>query len=377
MARPQVKRRRIALVVLGAAALAALALGIALGADRSGRRLSAAEQLSVPMLAGQRIIVGFPGTHIPDAVREMIREGRIAGVILFADNFPGRSAGRRLISRLQHVPRPPGMRDKLLVMTDQEGGLVKRISGAPTTSAASMGARGTSFSREQGRRTARNLLTVGVNVNLAPVLDVARPGGVIAATDRGFGSSVQRVKDTGVAFANAMGKRGMAATAKHFPGLGAATGNTDFGVQRIRLSKRTLRRVDEAPYERYAAIQGALVMLSTAIYPAYSGKPAAFARPIATRELRVRLGFHGVSITDALGTAAVAAFGGTAKAGLSAAKAGTDLLLFTDYRAGARAYRALRRKLRSRMLDRRRFERSVQRVLALRHRVSRDLNATR
>jgi beta-N-acetylhexosaminidase len=367
-------RRRIALVVLGATAIAAFALGGALGAQRSERRLSAAEQLSVPKLAGQRLIVGFPGTNVPAAVKEMIRQGRIAGVILFSDNFPSRAAGRRLIARLQHVPRPQGLRDALLVMTDQEGGLVKRIGGAPTASAAEMGARGTSFSREQGRRTARNLRNAGVNVDLAPVLDLARPGGVIAETHRGFGSTAGRVKNTGVAFANAMQKRGMAATAKHFPGLGAATENTDFAVQRIRLSKRTLRRLDEAPYERYIAIRGALVMLSTAIYPALSEKPAAFARPIATRELRVRLGFHGVSITDALGTAAVGAFGGPAKAGLSAAKAGTDLLLFTDYRAGARAYRSLRRKLRSGALDRARFERSVQRVLALRHRASRDLN---
>ena len=78
--------------------------------------------------------------------------------------------------------------------------------------------------------------------------------------------------------------------------------------------------------------EGAMVMLSTAIYPAYSPKPAAFARPLATRELRVRLGFRGVSISDALGTVSAGAFGGPAKAGLAAAKAGTDLLLFTDYR---------------------------------------------
>ena len=171
-----------------------------------------------------------------------------------------------------------------------------------------------------------------------------------------------------------MQKSGVAATAKHFPGLGAARRNTDFAVQRIRLSKRRLRRIDELPYRRFVAGRGAMVMLSTAIYPAFSPKPAAFARPLATRELRVRLGFRGVSISDALDTASAGAFGGPAKAGLAAAKAGTDLLLFTDYQAGARAYRALRRKLRSGDLDRSRFERSVQRVLVLRHRAGRDLD---
>ena len=369
------KRGRLALVLLAVAALAAFGLGIALSADGSDpRERSAAEALPASKLAGERIVVGFPGTRVPGAVKRMIRRGRIAGVILFSDNLPSRSAGRRLIARLQHVPRPKGVRDPLLVMIDQEGGLVKRIGGAPRASARTMGARGTAFSRRQGRLTGRNLRNLGTNVNLAPVLDVARPGGDIAATDRGFGSSARRVRATAVPFAKAMQKVGVAATAKHFPGLGAARRNTDFAVQRIRLSKRRLRRVDELPYRRFIAGRGAMVMLSTAIYPAFSPKPAAFARPLATRELRVRLGFRGVSITDALGTVAAGAIGGPAKAGLAAAKAGVDLLLYSDFQAGARAYRGLRRKLRTGDLDRDRFEHSVQRVLVLRHRAGRDLD---
>jgi beta-N-acetylhexosaminidase len=368
------KRGRLALALLAAAALAAFGLGLVLSANGSEpRERSAAEALPASKLAGERIIVGFPGTGVPEAVKRMIRRGRIAGVILFSDNLPSRSAGRRLIARLQHVPRPKGVREPLLVMIDQEGGLVKRIGGAPRASAQTMGARGAAFSRRQGRLTGRNLRNLGTNVNLAPVLDVARPGSDIAATDRAFGSSPRRVRATAVPFARAMQKVGVAATAKHFPGLGAARQNTDFAVQRIRLSKRRLRR-DALPYRRFIAGRGAMVMLSTAIYPAFSPKPAAFARPLATRELRTRLGFHGVSITDALGTVAAGAFGGPAKSGLAAAKAGVDLLLYSDFQAGARTYRGLRRKLRNGDLDRGRFERSVQRVLVLRHRLGRDLD---
>ena len=125
----------------------------------------------------------------------MIRDGRVAGVILFAANLPSRASGRRLIAELQSIHRPAGLRDPLLIMVDQEGGLVKRIDGAPAVSAAQMGARGSGFSSEQGRRTAANLRDVGVNVDLAPVLDVARPGGDIAETERGFGSTPARVAD--------------------------------------------------------------------------------------------------------------------------------------------------------------------------------------
>jgi beta-N-acetylhexosaminidase len=306
-------------------------------------------------------------------VRRSIREGSLAGVILFAENFPTRAAGRGLIEALQRIPRPPGLRDPLLVMVDQEGGLVKRIDGAPTASAAEMGARGGSFSREQGARTAANLANAGINVDLAPVLDVARPGSDIAATERGFGSTPERVAATAVPFAAALQEGGVAATAKHFPGLGSARLNTDFAVQRVGLSKATLRRIDESPYRRFVESGGEMVMLSTAIYPALSPKPAAFARPIATGELRDRLGFDGVSISDALETVSVDAFGGPAKAGVAAARAGTDILLFTDHRAGARAEAALLRGLRSGSLRRADFEASAERVLRLRSRLSRQV----
>lgn len=368
-----IRRRRIAAAAGCGLAIAAFAFGAALGYDRAPAprpTQSAASRLSLAQLAGQRIVIGFAGAEAPAAAVRMIREGGVAGAIFFADNLPSRAAGRRLVRRLQAIPRPAGLRDPLLVMVDQEGGLVKRIDGAPSASAQQIGIRGAAFSRRQGRATAANLDDVGVNVDLTPVLDVARAGGTIAETDRGFGSTAAQVAATAVPFAAGLQDGGVAATAKHFPGLGAAAENTDFTVQRIDLSKRVLRAVDEAPYRRFVALGGAMVMLSTAIYPTFSPEPAAFARPIATGELRSRLGFEGVSITDALESVAVRSFGGPEAAGLAAARAGTDLLLFTDYRAGRRAGRALLRALRAGSLDRAFSEDSVGRVLRLRHRLS-------
>jgi beta-N-acetylhexosaminidase len=365
-----IRRRRTAAVFACGLAVGAFAVGAALGDRAASPAPGAASRLTLPQLAGQRIVLGFEGTEVPAVVRRMIRTGRAAGAILFADNFPSRDAGRRLIRSIQSLPRPPGLRDPLLVMADQEGGLVKRIEGAPTASARTMGARGAAFSRAQGSRTARNLRNVGVNVDLAPVLDVARPGGTIAETDRGFGSSAGRVSATAVPFAAGLQGAGVAATAKHFPGLGAASLNTDFAVQRIGLSKQALRRIDEAPYRAFIAAGGEMVMLSTAIYPSLSPKPAAFAPAVARGELRERLGFEGVTITDALDTVAVRAFGGPAKAGRAAARAGADLLLFADPGQAGRAFRALLRGLRSGSFERWEFESAAGRVLRLRHRLA-------
>jgi len=369
--RTTIRRRRIALAAVCGLAAGAFAFGAALG-DGPPPRPPAASTLTRPQLAGQRIVTGFSGTAVPRHLVRSIRAGEVAGVILFADNLPSRPAGRRLIRSLQAIPRPPGLRDPLLVMTDQEGGLVKRIGGAPTASARTMGARGAAFSRAQGRRTAANLRNLGVNVDLAPVLDVARPGGTIAMTDRGFGASAARVTATAVPFAAALQAGGVAATGKHFPGLGAARLNTDDAVQRIGLSKRTLRRVDEAPYRHFVRIGGDLAMLSTAIYPAFSPRPAAFSRAIATGELRRRLGFRGVSITDALDTVAVHAFGNIAKVAEAAAEAGADLLLYTKPGDAARAHRVLVSLVRSNELPRSSFEESVGRILRLRHRLGRS-----
>lgn len=356
----------MALGVLVLLAIGAFACGATLGDEPGPAKPSVAETLPAKQLAGQRIVAGLPGTSISPALRAAIGEGRVAGVVLFAENFPSRAAGRRLIAQLQGIKRPPKLRDPLLIMVDQEGGLVKRFGGAPTASAREMGARGAAFSSRQGRATAANLRELGINVDLAPVLDVERAGGVIAETERSFGATAAKVEATAIPFAKALQAGGVAATGKHFPGFGAATENTDFSVERIDLSKEELRAVDEKPYAAFAAAKGKLVMLSTAIYPAFSDRPAAFTRAIVTGELRNRLGFEGVSITDALETPAVEDFGGTAKAAVTGARAGADLLLFARLGPAERAWRALVGKLRSHRLDRTEFEAAAQRVLDLR-----------
>ncbi|MFL5898722.1 MAG: glycoside hydrolase family 3 N-terminal domain-containing protein [Solirubrobacterales bacterium] len=363
---PAARRRRWgALGVLLCLAAAAFALGASLGDGQSPRR-GPATKLSLRQLAGERIVVGLSGTGVGRGLRAAIRRGQVAGVVLFAANLPSRAAGRELIAKLQGIPRPPQLRSPLLVMVDQEGGQVKRLSGAPSASAQAMGARGAAFSAREGRRTGAGLRDVGVNVDLAPVLDVGRPGGVIAATERSFGATAAAVSATAIPFAEGLQGAGIAATGKHFPGFGAARGNTDFSVERIDLSKRELRTVDEQPYAAFAAAGGRLVMLSTAIYRAFSNRPAAFTRSIATGELRNRLGFDGVTITDALETPAVEHFGSPAAAAVAGARAGSDLFLYVHLRPAMAARRALLARLRSAALDRAGFVAAVERVLALR-----------
>jgi beta-N-acetylhexosaminidase len=343
-----------------------LALILSAAVLAAGAPQPAAADLGDAQLVGQRLVAGFQGKNVPGDLRKRIAAGRIAGVILFDSNFDSRSEARRLIGELQSIDRPRGLREPLLIMVDQEGGLVKRLPGPPSMSAEQMGAAGRSTCRKQGAATGRMLGRTGVNVDLAPVLDVARPGSVMDDEDRSFGRDPDLVAACGGAFASALERKGVSPTAKHFPGLGAARLNTDSAVQRIDLSKSRLRETDEAPYRAFAdgGARDRLVMISSAIYTAFGNRPAAFTPAVVRSELRRRLGFRGVSITDALETASTDAFGGPTRAAKLAARAGTDLLLFAGLDAAKHAAKALRP-----MADGKRFRNSVERVLGLRARL--------
>src|SRR3954470_13007020 len=242
----------------------------------------------------------------------MISSGQIGGVILFDGNVGSRRSVRRLTSQLQAIRRPASITQPLLISVDQEGGLVRRLPGPPKPSARVIGARGAAYAERLGRATGQSLHSMGLNVDLAPVLDIGRPGRAIEQEGRTFARTRAAVSQLGVGFARGLAMGGVAATAKHFPGLGAARINTDNAVQKIRLPAAKLRAVDEQPFGSFAKAAGAMVMLSTAIYPSLSGKPAALSREISTGELRDRLGFQGVSITDALGSVSARAVGGPA-----------------------------------------------------------------
>jgi beta-N-acetylhexosaminidase len=220
--------------------------------------------------------------------------------------------------------------------------------------------------RALGRATGRLLRSVGVNVDLAPVADVAPPRSVIGGQLRSFGGDPARVGQLASAFATGLAGAGVAATGKHFPGLGAAAVTTDEAPVQIALTRAQLRAVDLAPYADLVRARVPLVMLSTAVYPALDRRPAALSRVVVQGELRGRLGFRGVTVTDALDTPALAPCGGPAAAAAAAAAAGCDLILTGSYSEGVRAADAMTAGLRSGRLRQEPFHESVARILALR-----------
>ena len=290
-------------------------------------------RLTPSQLAGQRVVYAYAGLTPPASLLRAIRAGEAAGVIFFTNNISSRAQIRGVISRLQKASLASPVHTRLLMLTDQEGGEVRRLAGAPALSEKQIGNSSdpVAGARAAGAGAGHNLAGVGIDVNLAPVLDVYRqPGNFIDQFQRSYSRRATVAARLGAAFISAQQPIGVAATAKHFPGLGAAaqSQNTDAGPVTLNVSLTRLRSVDEAPYASALKAKVKLVMTSWAIYPALDARrPAGLSAAVIGGELRRRLGFGGVTITDGIDAGAVAPFGSLSRRGLLAAQAGADLIL--------------------------------------------------
>ena len=319
-------------------------------------------------LVGQRLMVRMGDEATPELI-EAAREGTIGGVIMFPapDVVPATAA--RQVKRLQRAAAK-GDNPPLLVAIDQEGGEVKRLpAGPPQRSPAELGSLGdASAARAEGEQTAAFLRQFGVNVDLAPVLDVPGPGSFIAG--RAFADDPGTVAEVGVAFAAGLEQGGLAATAKHFPGLGLATINTDLAPRVVEAPLSDLR-AGLVPFEAAIASGIDIVMVGSAVYPALDrGAAAMLSERIVTGELRDRLGFDGVVITDDLEAGSIGAELAPADAAVEAAAAGADILLLATGAAPGPVAQRVRRALARGELERAAAEQSYLRIAELKRMVA-------
>jgi beta-N-acetylhexosaminidase len=325
-------------------------------------------------LAGQRIIGSYPGLTPPASLLADISQGQLAGVIFFGDNIAGDTQIAGVIRQLRQAQARSPVQVPLLLMTDQEGGLVRRLPGQPALSEKQIGqsANATAAATAAGTAAGQNLASVGMNVNLGPVLDVYyQAGNFIDEYQRSYSSNPAAVATLGRAFITAQQKAGVAATAKHFPGLGSAakTQDTDAGPVTLTASLSKLRSTDEVPYPAAVSAGVKLVMVSWAVYPALDARrPAGLSPAVIQQELRGRNRFNGVTITDALEAGALKAFGTTSQRAVLAAAAGMDLILCAaqDVSQSETATAALADALTSGQISPATFSATVGRVTALR-----------
>lgn len=342
-------------------------------------RTGLASRLTLGQIAGQHVVYAYDGMVPPPGLISLIRAGEAAGVILFSQNIESVTQIASVTRELQVAAKASPIHAHLLIVVDQEGGEVRRLPGAPDLSEKQIGESDDplALAQQAGTQAGLNLRSAGINVNLAPVLDVFRqPGNFIDSYGRSYSSNPTIAGELGATFIHAQQRESVAATAKHFPGLGAAATdqNTDEVPVTLNVQLGELRQVDELPY-RYAMLAGVkLVMTSWAIYPALDPqRPAGLSPIVIGRELRHRLGFKGVVITDSVSAGALARYGSVGERAVLAARAGADLIICSGIDAatntpatGIAVLRALREALADGDLSLTRAEQAASAVIALR-----------
>lgn len=343
-----------------------------LAADRVQALL---ERMSVEEKVGQLFLVFFQGATLSPALSEMVSTYHIGGVVLFAlsGNIESPEQLARLNGEAQALALAEGAGIPLFVAIDQEGGPVSRLTDGFTVFPSNM-ALGATGSVDQARAMAAvmaaEMRAVGINMNLAPVLDVNdNPDNPVIGL-RSFGSSPELVARLGLAMIETYQANGILATAKHFPGHGNTAVDSHVGLPVVNGSRQRLDAVELAPFRAAIAANVGAIMTAHVIMPAIEptqGLPATLSQRVLTELLRQQLGYDGLIVTDSLGMGALGGYQAQEVATL-AFMAGADVLAFgadighspAEQKA---AYDYLLRQVQQGAVTQERLDASVRRIL--------------
>ena len=335
---------------------------------------SGSDALTLDMAVGQMMAASFSGPTITDGLRHLILDEKVGTVLIFGDNFSDSASLARLTANLQVLGREAGLPAPLLIAVDEEGGRVMRITDgvAPLPSQLELGAGGPQAVRDAVGANASGLHALGVQLNLAPVADLRTNPADAVIGDRSYGGDPAAVGQLVAASINGMHDGGVAATLKHFPGLGGAAGDPHAAMP-----------TDAETLDQWAATQarsfqagidaGADAVMTTAlVVPGLdpSGTPALFSRTVVTGLLRERLHFQGVIVTDGLGMGGITMLYNLPDATVAAVRAGNDLVLLNSGDAAYEqsAIEAVKQQVRGGSIPIEQIQASAGRVIALRAR---------
>lgn len=294
-------------------------------------------------LCGQLVMTGISGKGVlSKASRALLEEVPVGAVILFGYNVPEEASG--LVPELeeaQTLARASASGIPLFVAIDHEGGEVFRFKRGVTVlpSARELGERGPAAAREAGATAGRELKTLGVSLNLAPVVEALDGRNAAFLKTRAFSGDPGKAGELATAFLAGQQAQGTAATAKHYPGNGSSDPHAF--VPKVDVSLEELGERFDPPFR--SAIEGGVsaVMLSHARFPALDPElPASLSGAVIAR-LKETLGFRGIVLTDDLHMKALSGEGGVGEAAVRAVLAGADMVMTSGGQGAREAYGAL------------------------------------
>jgi beta-glucosidase-like glycosyl hydrolase len=341
------------------------------------RQVQASSQANLTVLSGLHVIYSYSGTTPPAELTTLIEDGLVGGVIMFGNNVDSSLPATIEAWQTAYANSPAYIGSPLLIMTDQEGGEVRRLPGGPTDSEKVIGESSDpeQAASQAGSDAAAALGAYNMNANLAPVLDVFRTAGDFDDQyQRSYSENATLAGICGAAFTTAQQAAGYIATAKHFPGLGSASAdeNTDEVPVTLSVTIEEIRAVDEMPYHNAIAAGIDMIMPSWALYPDFDDEyPSGLSEKWLKQELRGRLGFQGVTISDAIEAGALTAFGSDTDRAVLASGAGMDIILAAaqNLTQGQTIVSALVGAVNSGALDKEEFDAGTQRILQLRNKI--------
>jgi len=293
-----------------------------------------------------QLMLAFEGMQLPEPMATRLRDRPAAGVTLFRHaNVQDPGQLRELTDAIQRQA-PAAL--PFLIAIDQEGGQLSGLGAASTPFAGAMALGAVDdedLAERVGAAIGRELRAAGANVNYAPVCDLATNPANPALGVRAFGDDPDRAAALVAAVVRGHAASGVAATLKHFPGIGEISADTHHGAAAVDVDSERLRARELVPFRAGIEAGAAIVMCGHAAVPALTGRedlPATVAPPIVTALLRDELAFSGVAISDALNMRALAQDdAGRAIEAIAALRAGLDLLLLTAGPEGAALEEAL------------------------------------
>lgn len=284
---------------------------------------------------GQLLVIGFNGITVPQEIRDLIHNYHIGSIILFGRNIGTPNEVLALTTDLQREAKKAGYTHPLLICVDQENGAVRRLGEGATIfpGAMTLGATGnTNHAYNVGLATGNELKALGINWNLAPVLDVNNNPDNPVIGVRSFGESAESVSKFGRASMQGMQKAGIATTLKHFPGHGDTNVDSHLDLPVIPHGMERLEEVELKPFKECIAEGADTIMTAHVYFPSIEtepGVPATISRKVITGLLREKLRFDGVVTTDCMEMNAILHGIGTEKGAVAAIKAGVDFVMIS------------------------------------------------
>ncbi len=330
-------------------------------------------RMSLRERIGQLFMVGFKGVEVKATIRELIEDYYVGGIIFFRHNIKSLPQIATLSNELQKISSKVNRGFPLLVATDQEGGIVTRLTGG-THFPGNMviGAAGdTDLAAKIGQATARELKAVGINMNLAPVLDINNNPANPVIGVRSYGETPELVAEMGKAYIRGLQGEGVIACGKHFPGHGDTNVDSHLGLASVNHGKKRLTEVELYPFKE--AIKAGIESIMTAhlCFPAIEpeeGRPATLSYNVLTNLLRKEMDFKGLIITDSMTMDAIAKSYGTVKGVIMAIDAGADMVIMT-LKKQKEALEAVYQAVKDGIISEQKIDDSAKRILNLKQKM--------